>query len=100
MFLFNTTIMVEEPAHEEWLSWARAYLVPETMDSGCFVSSRLLRVVDSPNEGVTYCLQYVADNRGKIDEFLTRHDPQIQRTHIANFPNRFVSFSTIMEYID
>ena len=71
MFLYNVTLILEDAAAEEWLQWMQDVHIPEVMATGLFVSNRLLKVVDSPNEGVTYCTQYVVetlDNYNKYQE--------------------------------
>lgn len=74
--------------------------IPEVMETGMFVSSRLLKVVDSPNEGVTYCAQYVAET---MDNYLTYQEqfaPALQTDLNEKFANQFVAFRTLMEYVD
>jgi hypothetical protein len=62
MLLYNVTVIIEDASAEDWLQWMQEVHIPEVMATGMFVSSRLLRVIGSPNEGVTYCTQYVAQS--------------------------------------
>ena len=62
MLLYNVTLIIEEVSAAAWLQWMQEKHVPEVMATGLFVSNRLLKVVDSPNEGVTYCAQYVVQS--------------------------------------
>ena len=48
MLLYNITIILEETAANEWLTWMQGVQIPMLMDTGKFVSNRLLKVVDSP----------------------------------------------------
>jgi hypothetical protein len=66
MLLYNVTLIIEEDIAAEWLKWMKEIHIPEVMETGKFVSNRLLKVLDSPNEGVTYCAQYVAETQGGI----------------------------------
>ena len=70
------------------------------MDTGCFASHRMLKVLDSPNEGITYCIQYIADSFEKYDEYKTQHSPALQTDFPEEFANKFVSFRTIMEFVN
>ncbi len=100
MILYNVTIIVEEDAHQEWLAWMQDIHIPEVMATGCFASQRLLRVLDSPNEGVTYCAQYVAAHMADYLDYQEKFAPALQADVNKHFENQFVAFRTLMEYID
>lgn len=99
MLLYNVTIILEESAEEEWLQWMQETHIPAVMQTGKFVSNRLLKVVDSPNEGVTYCAQYVAENLTDYNDYQQNFAPTLQADLQQKFENRFVAFRTLMEYI-
>ena len=100
MILFNITIILDNEIHNEWLHWMKTRQIPDIMNTGCFVSNRLLHVLDSPNEGVTYCVQYISDSLEKLNEFKQKHDHSIQVKLPEQFNNKLVLFSTVMEFID
>jgi hypothetical protein len=99
MLLYNITIILEEAAEIEWLKWMQETHIPAVMDTGKFVSNRLLKVVDSPNEGVTYCVQYVADTLHDYESYKVEHAPALQEKLELRFKDRHVSFRTLMEYV-
>jgi len=100
MILFNITIILDNEIHNEWLHWMNTRQIPDIMNTGCFVSNRLLNVLDSPNEGVTYCVQYISDSLEKLNEFRQKHDHSIQAKLPEQFNNKLVLFSTVMKFID
>ena len=100
MILFNITIILDNEIHNEWLHWMKTRQIPDIMNTGCFVSNRLLHVLDSPNEGVTYCVQYISDSLEKLNEFKQKHDHSIQAKLPEQFNNKLVLFSSVMEFID
>jgi hypothetical protein len=100
MILYNVTIIMDDEIHDEWLTWMKLKQIPEVMNTGCFVSNRLLKIVDSPNEGVTYCIQYISDSLEKLNEFRQIHDHLIQANIPLQFNNKLVVFPTVMEFID
>ena len=100
MILFNITIILDNEIHNEWLHWMKTRQIPDIMNTGCFVSNRLLHVLDSPNEGVTYCVQYISDSLKKLNEFKQKHEHSIQAKLPEQFNNKLVLFSTVMEFID
>lgn len=99
MILYNVTAILDEEIHEDWFTWMKEQHIPEVMDTGCFISSRMLKVLDSPNEGVTYCMQYIADTMEDYDRYLLNFAPSLRATYPEKFTNKFVIYRTLMEFV-
>jgi len=99
MFLYNVTLILEDAAAEEWLQWMQNVHIPEVMATGLFVSNRLLKVVDSPNEGVTYCTQYVVETLDNYNKYQETFAPALQAELNEKFKNRFVAYRSLMEFV-
>ena len=99
MLLYNVTVIIEDATASEWLQWMQEIHIPEVMASGKFVSHRLLKVLDSPNEGVTYCTQYIAENIGEYNDYQQNYAPQLQAALQSKFENKLVAFRTLMEFV-
>lgn len=100
MLLYNVTLIVEDNTADRWLRWMQEYHIPKVMETGCFVSNRLLKILDSPNEGVTYCAQYVIENMEQYQQYQSQFAPSLQAELNDEFKNMFVAFRTLMEYVD
>lgn len=100
MLLYNVTLILEEDIADEWLSWMQEVHIPEVMATDKFVSSRLLKVVDSPNEGVTYCAQYIARSEADYNAYQEFHAPALQAKTLEKFENKFVAYRSLMEFVD
>ncbi|HEY1010920.1 MAG: DUF4286 family protein [Daejeonella sp.] len=100
MILYNVTIIIDESIHERWLNWMQNVHIGQVMNTGCFASNRMLKVLDSPNEGITYCVQYVSDSIEKYNEYKHQYSAALQADFPEEFSNKFVSFRTLMEFID
>lgn len=100
MILYNVTLILEEAAEAEWLQWMKEEHIPEVMATNCFISNRMLKVLDSPNEGVTYCMQYIAENETAYETYKNQFGPALQAAALAKFENRFVAFRTLMAFVD
>ncbi len=100
MLLYNVTVILEDSAASEWLQWMQETHIPQVMATGKFVSNRLLKVLDSPNEGQTFCAQYVVEDLASYEAYRTMHSPALQADMQARFENRFVAFRTLMQYVD
>ncbi|WP_412466328.1 DUF4286 family protein [Pedobacter sp. KLB.chiD] len=99
MFLYNVTLILEDAAAEEWLQWMQDVHIPQVMATGMFVSNRLLKVVDSPNEGVTYCSQYVVETLDQYNKYQETFAPALQAELNERYKNRFVAYRSLMEFI-
>lgn len=99
MLLYNITTIIEDKSASEWLSWTKDVYIPNVMSTEKYISNRILKVVDSPNEGVTYCLQFIAesviDHQNYQDEFAPEHDKLAEET----FKGRCVTYRTLMEFL-
>jgi len=100
MLLYNVTLIIEDASAEAWLQWMKEEHIPQVMATGMFVSNRLLKVVDSPNEGVTFCAQYIAQSLEDYETYQLVYAPALQEEINTRFRDKFVTFMTLMEYID
>jgi hypothetical protein len=100
MILYNVTIILDNNIQVEWLNWMQEKQIPALMDTGYFVSNRLLKVLDSPNEGVTYCIQFIVDSDQKLNAFKQKHGQFLEENTPIAFNNKLVIFPTAMEFIE
>lgn len=100
MILYNLTVILDEAIQEDYLSWMKQQHIPEVMDTSCFISYRILKVLDSPNEGVTYCIQYIAETMEDYDKYVLNFAPALRVSFPERFTDKFVIYRTVMEYID
>ena len=75
MILYNVTLILDADIEADWLDWMHTEHIAEVMATGCFSAKRMLKVLDSPNEGVTYCMQYIADNMEQCNHYQTEFAP-------------------------
>lgn len=100
MLLYNITFIIEEAAAPAWLKWMQEDHIPKVLATGKFVSNRLLKVVDSPNEGVTYCAQYLTESMEDYAAYQADFAPELQEELQNRFENQFVAFRSLMEYLN
>lgn len=100
MIVYNETYIVEEGIHQKWLHWMKTQQLPAIMGTGYFESFHILTVLDSPNEGVTYCIQYHTDTPAQLNDYLAIYAGEFEAAHQQQFENQFVVFNTVMQLID
>ena len=69
MILYSVTVNIDPAIHDEWLSWMKEVHVPEVLATGCFSSNKILKLLDPPQDGITYSFQYIAPSMEKLKEY-------------------------------
>lgn len=100
MFIYNITFLVDESIAPEWLDQIKTNYIAMVLETGFFQSHQLLQVTDSPNEGLTYCLQFRTEEISSLQSYQNLYAPQIESEHQQLFVNQVVTFSSIMKLID
>ena len=99
MVLYNLTAIVEEEFHDEWMEWMQQTFIPTVINTSLFVNHDVLKVLDSPNPGVTYCFQFKAEGHDRYQAFKNKFETGLLNDYFNKFENKAVSFSTVMEYV-
>lgn len=99
MLLFNVTVIVDENSAADFLSWMKQNHIPQLMETDCFVSHRFLQIKDSPNEGLSFCVQFIAENEASHQRFLDLHEQAFIAAMYNRYPQKLVTFSTLMEFV-
>jgi hypothetical protein len=100
MILYNVTVSIDERVHEEWLDWMRNTHIPEVLETGCFIESRISRVHGEEDGGVTFAISYVAPSQEKYDEYVEKYAPALQKEHSMRYEGRFAAFRTLLTILE
>ncbi len=100
MILYNVTIKINHDAEQEWLQWMKDEHMPELMQTGLFVDSKLFRLLDiDDTEGATYAAQYFCKNMEDYNNYISAYSAAMRAKGIEKFGDRFIAFRTIMEQV-
>ena len=97
MFIYNVTVNITEEAHAEWLAWMREVHIPDVMKTGCFTSSRMLKVLHVNDEGHTYSIQYSFAAMPDIENYMQNYAGALQSEHKAKFGENYTAFRTLLQ---
>lgn len=100
MFIYNITFLVDEPIAREWLNEVKINYIETVLETGFFQSYQLLQVTDSPNEGLTYCLQFRTEEISSLQSYQNLYAPQIESEHQQLFENQITTFVSTMKLVD
>lgn len=100
MIIYNVTVNVEAGIHDEWLHWMKSVHLPEVMATGCFKEHRFLKLLQpAPEEGVTYAIQYMAENMEAYNHYQEQFAPALQAQTKARYGDKAFAFRTLLEEV-
>ncbi|MBI1836007.1 MAG: DUF4286 family protein [Flavobacteriia bacterium] len=100
MVLYNVTISIDPNVHEEWLDWMRTKHIPEVLETGCFLESRISRVHGEEEGGLTFAVMYLAPSQEIYDKYQNEFAPALQQEHSDKFGGKFAAFRTTLSVIE
>lgn len=100
MLIHNETFIIDDAIAGDWLAWIKNNHIPATLGTGSFDGYKLYIILNSPNEGITYCLQFQTTSVERYSEYYYKHLESIHAAHNAQFEERFALFHTLMETVD
>ncbi|EHQ28053.1 DUF4286 family protein [Mucilaginibacter paludis] len=99
MIILNETIIIDQDVHADWLNWLKTVHIPAVMATGHFNGYRILNVLNSPNEGFTYCVQYDTDME-QYNVYQQAAANHFKNIHLKKFENKLVLFESIMQVVN
>ena len=100
MILYNVTISIDPQIESDWLSWMRATHIPDVMNTGCFIESRICRIHGEEEGGVTYAVSYFSESQETYDHYQKNHAPSLQKEHSDRYPGQFAAFRTMLTILE
>lgn len=94
MFLYNISVIAEEAIHEEIVSWIQDHIVQSEKFQVHF-----LEMLQSPHEGMTYCIQVVLPSEQHIADFQQVHMIPLQQLIAELYREKVFLFDSTMKYI-
>ncbi len=97
MILYNVTINIDYEVQEEWLSWMKSVHVPDVMNTGLFLDSKICRIHAEEDGGKSYSIQYLLKNWEDYNTYVNDFAEKLQKEHTEKYANKFVAFRTLLE---
>jgi len=100
MYIYNVTVNIDAHIQEEWVQWMKTVHMPDVMKTGCFIESRLLKVLNVNDEGHTYSVQYTFHDMPDIQRYQAEFATKLQAEHSEKFKNKYAAFRTLLQIVD
>lgn len=94
MYLYNISIIVENDHHEALINWVKNNWLPVLPSEAKF-----LKMLDTPHEGHTYCVQIIVPYATDIQEFQVGNLTSLQEYIGSNHAEKAFIFDSTMKYI-
>ena len=101
MIIYNVTIKVDAFIATEWLEYMQEIHIPDVMNTGCFFSYRISRLIeeDTEDDSLTYIIQYNCASMEMFKKYEKNFADQLREDVLKKYADRFVAFRTLMEEI-
>lgn len=100
MIIYNVTIKVEQSIADAWLQWLLNEHIPDIMQTGCFSSHRVVRLLEvDESEGPTYAIQYHADSKADYNRYIEMHAVEMRQKSFDKWGNQFMAFRSVMQVV-
>ena len=100
MILYNVTINIHESVHDQWMDWMQHKHIADVLATGKFTAARMVKVlVEEDMGGITYSIQYSADNREMLERYYEEDAPRLREEGLRLFGDKMLAFRTELEVI-
>lgn len=100
MIIYNVTVKVDHSIAGEWLEWLKTEHIPDIISTGCFTHARVLHLLEQDDsEGITYAVQYHADNKDMYDRYINEFSDDMRKKGMDKWGNRFIAFRSVMQVV-
>lgn len=100
MILYNVTVSLDPNIESEWLNWMRSKHIPDVLETGCFLESRLSRIHGEEDGGVTYSVMYLSPSQELMDIYQEKFAPALQKEHSSKYEGKFAAFRTFLTVVE
>jgi len=100
MLIYNVTIKIDWSIEKDWIGWMLDEHMPEVVATGCFESSRLLRLLEvDETDGPTFAAQYMAESKSAYSAYIQHYAPAMRKKVTEKWGNQLVAFRSLMEVV-
>ncbi len=100
MIVYNVTIKVADVIADEWLEWMQQEHILDVIDTGCFTSAKLLRLLEiDDEEGPTYAAQYFAESKSDYNRYIEFHSENMRQKSFDKWGDQFIAFRSVMQTV-
>ncbi|HLP04066.1 MAG TPA: DUF4286 family protein [Paludibacter sp.] len=101
MLIYNTTYLVSDQEHNNFLKWIREEHIPFMLESTYFSKPQMTRIITgSEQEGTSFSVQFHVNNLQTLKLWNQKYSTLFQENCSKKFGTEVLFFTTIMELIE
>lgn len=101
MIIYNVTIKIDHSIHEQWIKWLKEEHVTEVINTGCFTSATIVRILEiDDSEGPTYAVQYFAESKSLYNRYIEKFAGVMRQKSFDKWGEKFIAFRSVMEVVN
>ncbi len=101
MIIYNVTVKIDALIAPEWLKYMQEIHIPDVINTGCFLSYRISRLIeeDTEDDSLTYIIQYNCASIEIFKKYENNFAVKLRKEVVEKYAGHFVAFRTLMEEI-
>lgn len=99
MLILNITLLISPEAHVPLSHWVKHQFMPQVPRHPGAVAPRFLRVIDSPNQEETYCIQVSFPDAEQLQAFKENEYLLLHKKLKKDFTEKVLTLESTMESI-
>ena len=100
MIIYQVEVTVPKDLVEQWLDYMTSHHIDDVVNTGMFISSELVRVVDpSSDDHVVFRVRYTCDSNDKLTRYRSEFAPALMADHTRIFGDRVSAVRTVTEKV-
>lgn len=100
MYIYSVTVNIAAHLADDWLSWMKEKHIPDVIKTGCFVDSKICKLLFVEDQGQTFSVQYQFLEMADIEKYQKEFAPALQADHKARYGENYSAFRTLLEVLD
>jgi hypothetical protein len=102
MIVYNVTCNMLKSESSEWLDWMKNEHIPEVMQTGCFISFKILKLLstESTDEDINYAIQYTCENVDTLERYRRDFGPALMQKTFAKYGESVLAYRSVLEIIE
>ena len=101
MIIYNVTCNLDPQIADEWLRWMLNEHIPKVMETGCFDSFKVLKLLSNAEDdmGINYAMQYSTSSMERYAEYRDNFAPALQLHTKEKYGESVLAFRSLLEEI-
>lgn len=100
MFIYNTTIKIDNDIEDEWLTWVKEVYIPQAVHTHSFYDHRFFKLLDQDErEGKTFIIQFYSSDKQSCDDYRGNQAIIFEKMMANKWGDKYIAFQSLLESV-